>query len=621
MTTSNSNTHDFAHLSEDASEIERLISRRYFLKGGAGLFGSAAMLGGMSTLSSSVAQAAHHGHSHAPMFEAIAANSDDDITLPAGFRAQVVARWGDPLFSNIPEFDDATRGSAATQIGAVGDNTDGMDIFEVNGKTLLVTNNEYTNLNVHFGNRASEKPETEDDIRKGMYAHGITVMELVENNGQWSIVKDSPYNLRITPQTPIAIAGPARGSALLQTSTDPLGMLARGTFNNCGNGKTPWGTYLTCEENFNKYFSSSEGEAFQQSAEQKRYGIAKKGKDGGYAWAKIDPRFDISQEPNEANRHGWITEIDPSGKNPPRKLTALGRFKHENAEVVVNKDGHVVVYMGDDERGEFVYRFVSRDRYIPGADTDRLLENGDLYAAKFHDDGRGEWVNLNESGMQPDARLVYARLAASRVGATTMDRPEWIAANPKKAEVYGCMTNNKYRGKKDTQPLNAANPRVDNKYGHIVRWTPKNGDHTGREFTWDLFVMAGNPAVHKDAHAGSANINLGNLFNSPDGLRFDSRGNLWIQTDGKYSNTGDFAGMGNNQMLLANAETGEIRRFLVGPKECEITGLTWSPDRKTMFVGVQHPGEEGGSHWPNGGTSVPRSAVIAVRREDGGLIG
>ena len=328
----------------------------------------------------------------------------------------------------------------------------------------------------------------------------------------------------------------------------------------------------------------------------------------------------MTAEPNEPNRHGWVVEVDPAGRKQPVKLTALGRFKHENAEVVIAKNGKVVVYLGDDERGEFLYRFVSRDRYQPDGDNSRLLHEGELFVAKFHDDGRGEWINLKEAGMSPDETLVYARIAGTQVGATTMDRPEWVAANPHKVEAYVALTNNKYRGERESQPVNAANPRIKNPYGHIVRWTPADQDHAADQFEWDMYVMAGNPTLHADAMGGSPNVTADNMFNSPDGLKFDTAGNLWIQTDGNYSNEKGFAGMGNNQMLMGDPQTGEIHRFMVGPKECEITGLTWSPDRKTLFVGIQHPGERGGSHWPEGGDSVPRSAIVAVKRVDGGII-
>ena len=423
------------------------------------------------------------------------------------------------------------------------------------------------------------------------------------------------------------LTGPAAGHDLLKTAADATGTKSLGTWNNCGNGMTPWGTYLACEENFNGYFSASDESAVSGDA-YKRYGI--KAEDWGYNWAMIDERFDVAKHPNEPHRAGYIVEIDPTDPtSTPKKRTALGRFKHENAEAVVNNDGKVVVYMGDDERGEFIYRFVSEGVYAPGGSTDELLDKGTLSVAKFNEDGTGEWLDLTpeSTGMSAAEIAVFSRTAGSKVGATTMDRPEWVAANPNAPEVYCCLTNNKNRGVKpnaggDETPVNGPNPREANKYGQIVRWKPEGGDHTASGFAWDLYVLAGNPTVHSDANAGSSNVNADNMFNSPDGLKFDSNGLLWIQTDGNYSRTkSDFAGQGNNQMLAGDPVTGEIRRFMVGPNECEITGLTWSPDRKTMFVGIQHPGERGDSHWPEGGTATPRSAIIAVTREDGGLVG
>ena len=608
---------DETHAPERAADtdFDGVMSRRYFLRGAA-LLGASAFVVKAGLMPNAAMAASKAGFKFTP----IAASTADAITLPEGFTSQVVVRWGDPLTSDTPDFDHATRGSAASQASAVGDNNDGMDLFEVEGRNVLVFNNEYTNRSITFGNRETKLPETDDDVDKGKLAHGLTLVELKEQNGQWVMVKDSPLNRRVTPDTPFEVVGPVRGSRLIQTAADPQGTRILGTFNNCGNGRTPWGTYLACEENFNGYFSSSQGEAFEHNAEQKRYGIANSGKDWGYAWAQTDARFDVTAEPNEPNRHGWVVEVDPAGRKQPVKLTALGRFKHENAEVVIAKNGKVVVYLGDDERGEFLYRFVSRDRYQPDGDNSHLLHEGELFVAKFHDDGRGEWINLKEAGMSPDETLVYARIAGTQVGATTMDRPEWVAANPHKVEAYVALTNNKYRGERESQPVNAANPRIKNPYGHIVRWTPADQDHAADQFEWDMYVMAGNPRLHADAMGGSPNVTADNMFNSPDGLKFDTAGNLWIQTDGNYSNEKGFAGMGNNQMLMGDPQTGEIHRFMVGPKECEITGLTWSADRKTLFVGIQHPGERGGSHWPEGGDSVPRSAIVAVKRVDGGII-
>jgi len=607
---------------------ERFLSRRAFLRGTAAA-GATAFVLGAGGFAGRPAKAA----SMTLAFEPVAANSDDAITVPKGFRQHVVASWGDQLWSKSAPFDHKTRGDAASQALACGDNNDGMALFATpDGRSVLAVNNEYTNIPIIYGARASKAPETADDVMKGKAAHGVTVMEIAEKGGVWSIVKDSPYNRRITADSPMEITGPAVGHDLLKTAADPEGKRSLGTWNNCGNGRTPWGTYLTCEENFNGYFSSSEASQDQKPVALPdgfaRYGIGPK--DWGYAWATADERFDIAKHPNEANRNGYIVEIDPMDPgSTPMKRTALGRIKHENAELVVASDGRVVVYMGDDERGEFLYRYVSAGKYVEGGDASRLLVDGDLYVAKFNDDGTGMWVKLTPeaTGMASKAEIcIHTRQAGSAVGATTMDRPEWVAAHPMKAEVYCCLTNNKNRGKKpnaggDATPTNGPNPREGNNYGQIVRWRPAGGDHAADGFEWDLFVLAGNPTVHQDAYAGSKNVTAENMFNSPDGLAFDSQGRLWIQTDGDYSNAEGFAGMGNNQMLVADTETGEIKRFLVGPKECEITGFAWSADKKTLFIGVQHPGEDGDSHWPEGGDATPRSSIVAISREDGAAIG
>ncbi len=608
-------------LTEFDKVVDRAISRRGLMRGGIA-FGAAAFVTGTTSFSATNAEAASR-----MAFDAVPANTLDTVTVPKGYNWHVVAKWGEPLWSNAPEFDQATRGTGVTQETAFGDNNDGMWLFTSGNRHVLAVNNEYTNRSIIYGNRETKLPENADDVRKGKAAHGVSVMEVRNTAGRWSVVKDSPYNRRITADTPIVLTGPARGHDLLKTEADPSGTTVLGTYNNCGSGRTPWGTYLACEENFNGYYASSD-DAFEPTAEMKRYGVGKK--DWGYAWSTADDRFDISKHPNECNRFGYVVEIDPlDPTSTPRKRTALGRFKHENAEVVVANNGQVVVYMGDDERGEFIYRFVSDGRYSVGGDNSDLLDTGKLYVAKFNDDLSGEWLELTPetTGMASQAEIcIHTRQAASVLKATTMDRPEWVAANPNRAEVYCCLTNNKNRGKKpnkggDPTPVGGPNPREANKYGQIVRWRPQAGDHTSNDFTWDLFVLAGNPSVHEDDRKGSQNVTPDNMFNSPDGMSFDTTGLVWIQTDGNYSNKEDFAGMGNNQMLIADPDSGEIKRFLVGPRECEVTGITWSPDKRTVFVGLQHPGEKGDSHFPDGGASVPRSVVIAVSRDDGGLIG
>jgi hypothetical protein len=602
--------------------VTRAMSRRGLLAGSIAL-GVGALVLGTTALTPRPARAAGRLD-----FKPVAAGTADNITVPEGYDWYVVASWGDPLWSKSMAFDQTRRGNGVSQELSWGDNTDGMEVFERGGRVIVAANCEYTNLDVIYGGNASKAPEGADDVRKGKAAHGITVAEIAQRGGKWVIVKDSEFNRRITADTPMEISGPARGHDLLKTAADASGTRSLGTWNNCGSGKTPWGTFLTCEENFNGYFSSSDAN-FQPNTDMKRYGVGNK--DWGYAWATADERFDIAKHPNEPNRAGYVVEIDPlDPRSTPKKRTALGRLKHENAAVTLAANGQIAVYLGDDERGEFIYRFVSEGRYAASGNNADLLDRGRLFVAKFHDNFRGEWVELTPAatGMSGQAEIcIRTRQAASKVGATTMDRPEWVAAHPNKAEVYCALTNNKNRGVKpnaggDETPVGGPNPRKANPYGQIVRWRPDDGDHAAAGFAWDLFVLAGNPTVHSDDYAGSKNVTADNMFNSPDGLAFDASGLLWIQTDGNYSDAKGFAGQGNNQMLVGEPETGEIRRFLVGPRQCEVTGLAWSPDRKTMFVGIQHPGgKSGDSHFPDGGSMAPRSSIVAVTRRDGGPVG
>jgi len=615
--------------------VDAAISRRQWL--GAAGAGLGLFLGGQGLAQAAASDPIAKRRGPAIGFSPIAANGLDTLTVPAGYQWRVLASWGDALLPGGTPFDPTTRGTAASQALSIGDNNDGMSFFGVSADhAVIAVNNEYANYEYLFANGRCSSLE---DTRKAQAAHGVSVFEVRRIGGVWQLQPNARLNRRITANTEMRLSGPAAGSVLLKTQADPSGTLALGTFNNCANGRTPWGTYLTCEENFNGYFGSAESlpQNVAESAAFKRYGISAKG--AGINWHPFDERFDLAKNPNEPNRFGWVVEIDPMDPtSTPIKRTALGRVKHENAEVVVNADGHVVVYMGDDEKGEHIYKFVSAKKFDaknPKANRD-LLDEGTLYVARFASvdgqaQGEGEWLELThgKNGLTTDAGfkdqadvLVHTRLAATVVGATTMDRPEWIAAHPTQAQVYVTLTNNSDRGVKPNQAVNGPNPRAKNVYGQIVRWTPKGKDHTSNQFTWDIFALAGNPALYKDAYAGSANITPENMFNSPDGLAFDRDGRLWIQTDGDYSNAKDFAGMGNNQMLCANPVTGEIKRFLVGPVACEITGIAFTPDQKTMFVGIQHPGEKlAPSHFPQGGDAVPRSSIIAISRRDGRVVG
>jgi secreted PhoX family phosphatase len=611
--------------------VERAISRRGFL-GGVLAFGSGAAAMGTGLLKGTTAMA--QPASRFP-FTPIAAQTDGTVHVPEGYTWQTLVRWGDPLFSDAEGAYDPKAGVPVNFADRVmGENTDGMELFNVDGREILVVNSEYTNNKTNLPHREDGLSGSLDDVRILQHLQGVTVMEVAQGDDGWNVVVDSPYNRRIHHNTPMTFSGPAAGHDLLKTAADPTGTESLGTFNNCGSGRTPWGTYLTCEENFNGYFGATSDVAADNIVMDgfKRYGVRTKVDAGRYNYHGFDPRFDVATNPNEPHRAGYIVEIDPA--NPemtPIKHTALGRFKHENAAYGIAADGRVVVYMGDDERGEFMYRWVSRDVYVPGEDTSTLLVEGTLSVAVFEDDMSGRWVPLTPATTGMDAAMIsiFTRIAASKVGATTMDRPEWIAVHPNASEAYCCLTNNSRRGVLnddgtvrtnaggDPMTVNAVNPRETNRFGQIVRWRPDGGDHGADGFSWDLYVMAGNPTVADGASAGTANINAGNLFNSPDGMQIDSTGLIWIQTDGDDSNEGDFAGMGNNQMLAGDPVTGRIERFLTGPNGCEVTGLTWSSDRRTMFVGIQHPG----SNWPDGEGYLPRSAVITVTRDDGGLVG
>ncbi|WP_259473896.1 PhoX family phosphatase, partial [Pseudomonas syringae] len=570
------------------------LTRRGFISAGA-LCGAAMFLGGNLLSRTALANSVSAASGRLLGFQSIPAATADSISLPAGYTSSVLISWGQPLRAGGPAFDPSGKGTAQAQEVQFGDNNDGMCLFPMRGRkdrALLAINNEYTNYRYLFEH--GKEPQSAEEVRKALAAEGVSVIEVQQKNGKWQFVQDSRYNRRVHGNTPIRLSGPAAGHEWLKTDADKTGTRVLGTFQNCSSGQTPWGTYLTCEENFTDCFGSSNPEQ-TFDAGMKRYGVVAASKE--INWHPHDPRFDVAKNPNEVNRHGWVVEIDPfDPESTPVKRTALGRFKHENAAFTQTRDGRAVVYMGDDERGEFIYKFISRDRIDrknPKANRD-LLDHGTLYVAQFdagngnpdHPKGNGQWIELKygKNGLDAAAGfanqaevLIHARLAASVVKATRMDRPEWIVVSPKDGQVYCTLTNNIKRGD-EGQPVGGPNPRAKNQYGQILRWREGGNNASAMAFEWDLFVVAGNPTVHAGTpQAGSSNINAQNMFNSPDGLSFDRSGRLWIQTDGDSSNKGDFAGMGNNQMLCADPASGEIRRFLVGPIGCEITGISFAP--------------------------------------------
>ena len=558
--------------------------------------------------------------------------------MPPEYEFQVLYRWGDPtgIGSSLPAFRPDASNTAEDQALQAGMHHDGMHFFPLGSdgrRALLVLNHEYTDEQQLHADGAA--PLTAAKVRKSQHAVGVSVIEIERLPSGWRQVLPSGYARRIHARTPMHIAGPAAGSALLQTAADPSGREVLGTLANCAMGVTPWGTYLTCEENFHGYFGADKSRGGTSDAAARRYGTTPGGQ--WVDWYRFDERFDVLKHPNESHRFGWVVEIDPMyPTSTPIKRTALGRKCTESATCTLTRDGRVAVYMGDDARFEFIYKFVSRDRVRPGgyAANRDLLDHGTLYAARFDASGQGAWLELTngDNGHADQAEvLVHARLAASVRGATPMDRPEWVAIHPRTAEVFVSLTNNSQRGAPGRPAVDAANPRANNLGGHIMRWTEAGADAAATTFTWSHFVLAGDPAVPgTDARYPSPQADA---FGAPDGLHFDSAGLLWIQTDmsGQAIGKGTYANLGNNALLCADLATGSIKRFLTGPNGSEITGCVVTPDRSTLFVNIQHPGEtsdSGGaranSAWPDGsepGSARPRSAIVAVRRRNGGAVG
>jgi uncharacterized protein len=577
-------------------------------------------------------------------FQGVPLSTKDAVVVPEGYVSQAMAAWGEPigLAGNMPAFKADASNTAAEQEAQLGMHHDGIHYFPLaegalgskNG--LLVMNHEYTDDGLLHTD--GMKTWTAEKVKKAQAAHGVSVIEVRETAGTWEIIRPSRFARRLTANTPMTLSGPAAGHALMKTAADASGTRVLGTLNNCGSGITPWGTYLTCEENFIGYFNGGD----TPSAHERRWGLRKAG--GGYRWHEHDERFDAVKNPNEPNRFGWIVEIDPMNPSAaPIKRTGLGRAAHEGATVAVTKSGHAVVYMGEDARFEYIYKFVSQDKVRPASATQsaaqanrNLLDEGILYVAKFNEDGSGQWLPLIQGiGMLTRANgfadqgevVIKARQAADLLGATKMDRPEWIDID-KQGWVYCTLTNNSNRGTDKQPTTNAANPRANNTMGNIIRWK-ENGDFDGDTFRWNHFTMAGDPQNTRTDAKGNIK---GDIFACPDGLWTDSRGVLWIQTDMSTSNMGkdDLVRMGNNAMLAADVTTGEIRRFLTAPLGSEVTGATQTPDGRTFFVNIQHPGESPSERsdpdkptavptWPF--SSRPRSATVAIRRKDGGIVG
>ena len=576
-------------------------------------------------------------------FEAVAASSADRVVVPQGYVAAVLAPWGDPvgMVGHMPAFKPDGSNSAAEQALQMGMHHDGLEFYALDGsrRGLLAINHEYTDDGLLHPD--GQKTWTPEKVKKAQAAHGITVIEVEQQASGWQVVRPSRYARRITANTPMAIGGPAAGHRLMKTAADPAGRTVLGTISNCASGKTPWGTYLSGEENWANYFTAAD----VPTAHERRWGIRKA---TWYRWPEHDERFDTVRHPNEPNRFGWIVEVDPMDPDStPVKRTALGRAAHEGAWVAVTRDGRAVVYSGEDAAFEYIYRFVSRDPIAPAGNgttaaqaNAELLDQGTLYVARFEAAGLGRWLPLvHGTGPLTAANgfadqgevLVKARQASDLLGATKMDRPEWVAIDQATRWVYCTLTNNSERGAAGKPGVDPANPRAHNTMGHIIRWR-EEADLSGDSFEWNHLLLAGDPANERPEARGNVQ---GDAFSSPDTLAFDARGVLWIGTDvsTRKVGKGEMARLGNNQLLACNPDTGEVRRFLVGPVGCELTGATWTPDGRTLFVNIQHPGESPSerndpadprrhSNWPDfNPIGRPRSATVVVRRMDGGVIG
>ncbi|MHC6222033.1 PhoX family protein [Arthrobacter sp. MMS24-S77] len=581
----------------------------------------------------------------------------DEFTVPEGFAWQPIIRWGDPLFADSPAFD-LNGQTAAAQARQFGYNNDYTDILPIpdskDRRAVLFTNHEYTNENIMF----PASTEATEARAIGRAAHGLTVVELERKNKNkpWNYVKGAPLNRRFLTDTTYELTGPAAGTDLVKTIDDPSGRKIKGTLGNCSGGTTPWGTILSGEENFNGYFVAP-----GTSVGDKRYGLTNKAT--ARKWELDEPRFNTNNTgyANETNRFGWIVEVDPfDPSSTPKKHSAMGRFKHEGANVIVADSGHVVAYMGDDERFDYLYKFVSKGKYMAGdsaaarRNNMNLLSEGDLYVAKFTGDspaseitgngalpsdgafdGSGEWLPLVVDGvsavpgMSVPEVLVYTRLAADKVGPTKMDRCEDVQPNLETGKVYVVCTNNSDRGKPGKEGATEVNPRTLNRDGHIVEIT-ETGDQTSTRFNWTLLMVCGDPAKNSSTYFSGFPADKVSPISCPDNVAFDSAGHMWIATDGAPSSIGYADGL--FKVTLDGDERGKVEQFLAVPRDAETCGPIVHDDERTVFVAVQHPGEEGTfdaqhSFFPDyvgagatpaaGQVRAPRPSIVQVFRKDG----
>ncbi|MFF3350671.1 PhoX family protein [Streptomyces sp. NPDC002779] len=632
--------------------IQHALSRRGALKGAAVIALAAGATGAGASAAAAATSPGQTPGGRPPRgldFTPVSPNTADALIVPEGYGQQVVIRWGDPVLPGAPRFD-ARRQSAKAQARQFGYNADYMALLDIphrRGQKVLVVNHEYTSEQImHFGYDPANP--TREQVEIAWAAHGLTVLVVREDHRSgrlWPVVGDV-LNRRITATTPFAFTGPAAGSDLLKTTADPTGRTVLGTLNNCGGGITPWGTVLSGEENFNQYFANAAAVTDPTAkARLARYGLPSGASER--KWELFDNRFDIGKEPNEPNRHGWVVEIDPyDPTSTPRKRTALGRFKHEAAEPRLTSDGRVALYMGDDERFDYLYKYVSKKAYRKGHSRAArehnmtLLDEGTLYVAKFAGDspaseidgtgklpadgafdGSGEWIPLASGsvshvpGMTAEEVYVFTRLAADKVGATKMDRPEDVEPHPYSGRVYVALTNNKDRGATGKAGPDEANPRTGNKHGQILELEERHGNAASQSFAWRLMLVCGDPEDPSTYFSGF-DKNKVSPISCPDNVAFDNHGNLWIATDGNALGTND----GLFAVPVKGSERGHVKQFLTVPRGAECCGPIITEDR--ILVAPQHPGEldgasaeKPGSVWPDGPGSIPRPSVVTVWKE------
>ncbi|MGR3497537.1 MAG: PhoX family protein [Limimaricola soesokkakensis] len=624
--------------------IAARMGRRDLMKGALGFTAIAATVSPMALAASRAYAQAGEGSFD---FTEIEAGVSEDMVVAEGYDADVLIRWGDPVLPGAPEFDVDNQ-TAEAQNQQFGYNSDFIGTVphpeapDDPDRLLLVNHHEYTNEELMFpGLGIQDDAEfaqmTEELVNIEKAAHGGSVIEIQRGeDGKWSVVRDSTYNRRITAETPMTISGPAAGHAKMQTGADPAGTDVLGTFNNCAGGITPWGTWLMAEENFNGYFWSDAQEPPSTETSDDpatilnaRYGVPGK----WYAWGKFDDRFNIDKEPNEPNRHGWIVEVNPADPNStPVKRTALGRMKHEGAMPAVNGDGRIALFMGDDERFDYVYRFVTEAAHDPENPDPDILDRGTLSVARFDEDGTVTWLPLihgegpltAENGFadQGDV-LIQTRRAADFLEATPMDRPEDVEPNEQTGKIYVMLTNNTRRKPGDE---NAANPRAENAFGHIIEITAPEGDFAADTMPWEILVKCGDPSVEDVGATFSPATSEHGWFGMPDNCAVDAAGRLWIATDG---NSAEDTGRADG--LWAMETEGEMRgtskHFFRVPVGAEMCGPWFVNDDQSLFLAVQHPGDGStfdspSTRWPDFTDGMPpRPAVVVIQKQGGGRIG